>query len=200
MAESVTKRLGLVHNGHWPVAGNGRLIAGYQSISDQSYRMVSLGYVSQVLATSGPHRSAACKFMVMFLQFAQRQKHCCLRWHQSLTSCRCSWGGGSQLDPSLGPRGGRGPLLLWQCECHRCYFIHLIDCDLLSAFTFSEHLLISVALCCFKYGTCWYDMAVCTGDTAHWFVVGNYSDDFKQIISRLSCSAWAGEIAFLGAW
>lgn len=53
MAESVTKRLELVHNGHWPVAGNGRLITGYRSISVWSYRMVSLGYVSQDLAMSG---------------------------------------------------------------------------------------------------------------------------------------------------
>lgn len=53
MAESVTKRLKLVHNGPCPVAGNRRLIAGHRSISDRSYRMVSLGYVSQDLATSG---------------------------------------------------------------------------------------------------------------------------------------------------
>ncbi|TKS88662.1 hypothetical protein D9C73_022907 [Collichthys lucidus] len=50
MAESVTERLKLVFNVHCPVAGNGRLIAGYRSISDRSYRMVSLGYVSQDLA------------------------------------------------------------------------------------------------------------------------------------------------------
>lgn len=92
MAESVTECLKLVFNVHCPVAGNGRLIAGYRSISDRSYRMVSLGYVSQDLATSGLYWSTACKFMVMFLQFAQRQKHCCLCWHQSLTSCRCGCG------------------------------------------------------------------------------------------------------------
>lgn len=132
MAESVTKRLKLAHNGHCPVAGNGRLIAGYWSISDRSYRMVSLGYVSQDLATSGLYWSAACKFMVMFLQFAQWQKHCCLCWHQSLTSCRCGCDSRSQLYLPLGPRGSN-PLLLWQRECHHCYFIHLIDCDLLSA-------------------------------------------------------------------
>lgn len=87
----------LVRNVHRPVAGNGRLIAGYRSISDRSYRMVSLGYVSQDLATSGSYRLAARKFMVMFLQFAQRQKHCCLSWHQSLTSCRCGCRSRSQL-------------------------------------------------------------------------------------------------------
>lgn len=167
MAESVTERLGPVRDGHWPVAGNGRLIAGHQSISDRSYRMVCLGYVSQVLATSGPYWSAACKFMVMFLQFAQRQKHCCLRWHRSLTSCRCSPGRRvSTLSVPSVPAGGAGAaLLLRRPECHHCYFIHLIDCDLLGAFTFGERLLISDALCCFKCGTRWYDMAVCAVGT-----------------------------------
>lgn len=96
MAKSVTKRLEPVHNVHCPLAGNGRLIAGYWSISDRRYRMVSLGYVSQDLAKSGLYWSPACKFMVMFLQFAQKQKHCCLLWHQSLTSC----GSGSRLSLS----------------------------------------------------------------------------------------------------
>lgn len=53
MAESVTKRLMLVHDGLRPVAGNGRLIAGDWSISDQRYWMVFLGCVSQDLAMSG---------------------------------------------------------------------------------------------------------------------------------------------------
>lgn len=62
MAESVTsQRLEVFHICHWPVAGNGRLIAGYRSISDRSYRMVSLGYVSQDLA----HVSAV---LIRFLQ------------------------------------------------------------------------------------------------------------------------------------
>lgn len=54
MAESVSGRLAA--RAQWPprpVAGNGRLIAGHRSISDRSYRMVSLGYVSQDLAASG---------------------------------------------------------------------------------------------------------------------------------------------------
>lgn len=132
MAESVTKRLEPVHNNHWPVAGNGRLIAGHRSISDRSYRMVSFGYVSPDLATSGLYWSTTCKFMVMFLQFAQRQKHCCLCWHQSLISCRCGCGSRSQLDLSPSRPGGSNPPLLWQRECHRCYFIHVIDRDLLN--------------------------------------------------------------------
>lgn len=52
MAKSVTKCLGLVHSGHRAVAASARLIAGYWSISDQSYRMVSPGCVSQGLAMS----------------------------------------------------------------------------------------------------------------------------------------------------
>lgn len=82
-----------------PVAGNGRWIAGCRSSSD---RMVSLGYGSRVLAASWLYWSAACKFMVMFLQCEQRQRHCCLGWHQSLTSCRCGCSSSSQ--PSLDPR------------------------------------------------------------------------------------------------
>lgn len=45
MAESVTERLGL-GSGQRPVAANGRLIARWQSMSHQSYRMLLLGYVS----------------------------------------------------------------------------------------------------------------------------------------------------------
>lgn len=130
MAKSVTRRLELADNGHCPVADNGRLIAGYRSISDRSYRMVSLGYVSQDLATSALYWSPTFKFMVMFLQFAQRQKHCCLRWHQSLTSCSCGCGDRSRIFWPLGPRG-LNLVLLWQHECHQCYSIHLIYCDLL---------------------------------------------------------------------
>lgn len=78
MVKSVTTKR-LVHDGHWPVAGNGRLIAGYRSISDRTYRMVSLGYVFSGLGRVWVVSiGLACKFMVMFLQFAQRQKHCCL--------------------------------------------------------------------------------------------------------------------------
>lgn len=137
MVESVTERLKLVHNGHCPVAGNGRLIARYRSISDRSYWMVSLGYVSQDLAMSGLYWSTAFKFMVMFLQFAQRQKHCCHCRHQSMTSCRCGYGSRSQICCPLGPRGSN-PLLLWHCECYRCDLICLIACDLLNALPFAR--------------------------------------------------------------
>lgn len=37
IAESVTKHLKHIDNGHWPAAGNGGLIAGFRSISDSSY-------------------------------------------------------------------------------------------------------------------------------------------------------------------
>lgn len=185
MAESVTKRLKLVHNGPCPVAGNRRLIAGHRSISDRSYRMVSLGYVSQDLATSGLYWSAACKFMVMFLQFAQRQKHCCLCWHHSLASCRCGCGSRSQLYLSLRPKGPN-PLLLWQCECHRCYFIHLIDRDLLSALHLGN--------------VYWQRMLSGALNTVHADMIrlSAWGEQITGLLCRtVPCSAWVGMMIFL---
>lgn len=164
MAESVTKRLGPVHDNHWPVAGNGRLITGHRSISDRSYRMVSFGYVSPDLATSGLYWSTTCKFMVMFLQFAQRQKHCCLCWHQSLISCRCGCGSGSQLylsPPVPSRRLESSPFVTaWMSSMllYPCNWPWPSQC-----FTFRKRLLMKLTFWCFKYCTCWYDMAVCMG-------------------------------------
>ena len=129
MAESVSKRLGLVHNGHWPVAGNGRLIAGCRSISDQSYRMLApwicfsgLGHVWALsifrLQIYG-YVSSICtkaKTLLSLLPISH--------W----LPAGCGHGRSSQLYLALGPRGS-SPLLLWQRKCHDCYFIRVIDRD-----------------------------------------------------------------------
>lgn len=96
--------------------------------------------------------------MVMFLEFAQWQDHCCLCWHQSLTSCRCSWASGSQLYPSPRPSGDQSSpsMTTWMSLLllYTSNWTRPSQCFALG----KKNILMSFAPRCFKYCSCWYDM------------------------------------------
>lgn len=123
MAKFVTKCLELVYNGHWPV-GDRRLIAGYQSISDQSYRIVCLGCVSQDSAMSGP-------LLIVLLQIYGYVSSICTKV-KTLLSLLASVIDFLQMWKDISNVSFPHSQMLSFCDWHHCYFIHLTDSDLLS--------------------------------------------------------------------
>lgn len=153
------------------MAGSGGLIAECLSVSDLSYQMLSLGYVSQDMAVSGLYWSTACKFMVMFLEFAQQQNHCCLCWHQSLTSCRCSWASGSQLYPSRLSGDQSSPSVTTWMSLLLFYTSNWTWPSQCFALSKKKKVSISFAAWCFKYCTSLYDMTAVLISNNSWFII-----------------------------
>lgn len=134
MAESVTERLGL-GSGQRPVAANGRLIARWQSMSHQSYRMLLLGYVSWDVSICRRRNLWLCFFNLHKRKniVASAGVSHWLPVNAAATSLSSIW--------SSVPRG-LIRLLLWQPKCQLLFHMSIWPSPVL--FRPGKHLLINV--------------------------------------------------------
>lgn len=125
MVESVTKCLKIVRIGPWPVAAFRRINS--RAASPSLSGVIEWFPLDMFLGTWPLLGRIDLPLANLWLCFFNLHKG----KNIVVSPGRCGRHSGSQRPLCPSGTGPLLPLLLWQVECHRCYFIHLIDHNLL---------------------------------------------------------------------